>query len=287
MPQERYLDIFVDRPGPGGDAFDSSTKLTAALPVGAVWTTGSPGDKYCRIDSTVAIGRISPEALGRPKFKHSRVRVFCDGALDPADFVSAVGSDVSGDTLPAAATRAPQIALTMGPMSASVIELAGTDDLQIQHAGNGTGQGTVHIVIYDLDEEQLDTADQTRLLSQAINNTADIEVPVSFPADDLRAASGAVYGFPSPVAGTIVRIQTRLGAVLATGDATLTGRIGGVAITGGVVTITEAGSAVGDVDEAVPTAANTVAVGSSVSFLVGGANTANVGATVVVTIRRT
>lgn len=95
-----------------------------------------------------------------------------------------------------------------------------------------------------------------------------------------------VYGFASPVAGTITNIQTRLKAPLTTGDATLTGKIGNTAITGGVITITQSGSAIGDIDSASPSAANTVAVGSNVSFTVGGTNDAAVGATVTVTIRR-
>lgn len=95
-----------------------------------------------------------------------------------------------------------------------------------------------------------------------------------------------VYGAPSPVAGTVTKIQSRLKAPLTTGDATLTGKIGATAITGGALTITQSGSAIGDIDAADPTDANTVAVGSNLSVTVGGTNDAAVGATVVFTIRR-
>ena len=95
-----------------------------------------------------------------------------------------------------------------------------------------------------------------------------------------------VYGIPSPVAGTVVAIRTRLKAPLTTGNATLTAKIGATAITNGVVTITQAGSAIGDIDLASPTAANTVAEGSNLSVTVGGTNDAAVGATVVFSIRR-
>lgn len=95
-----------------------------------------------------------------------------------------------------------------------------------------------------------------------------------------------VYGLPCPVAGTITKVQTRLKAPLTTGDATLTAKIGATGVTNGVVTITQSGSAIGDIDVANPTAANTVSVGSNLSVTVGGTNDAVVGATVVFSILR-
>jgi len=83
-----------------------------------------------------------------------------------------------------------------------------------------------------------------------------------------------VYRFVSQMAGTITSISSILqGAALATGDATLTCAIGAVAITDGVITITQAASAEGDIDTATPSAANVVAVGDDVNVTVGGANT--------------
>lgn len=96
----------------------------------------------------------------------------------------------------------------------------------------------------------------------------------------------AVYGFASPVAGTITKIQSRLKAALTTGDATLTGKIGATGITDGVITITQAASAAGDIDSVTPSAANVVVVGSNVNFTVGGTNDAAVGATITVTFLR-
>lgn len=101
---------------------------------------------------------------------------------------------------------------------------------------------------------------------------------------DLRGAQAQVYGFASPVAGTITNTQTRLKAALATGDAIVTGKIGATGITTGVITIAEASSGAGDIDSAAPTAANVVAVGSNVNFTISGTNTATVGATLTVTI---
>ena len=81
-----------------------------------------------------------------------------------------------------------------------------------------------------------------------------------------------VYRVQSPVAGKVVQIWSITEGVLTTGDATLTGKIGGVAITGGVVTITQSGSAAGDKDYANPSAANDVVVGDELSLTVGGTN---------------
>lgn len=96
-----------------------------------------------------------------------------------------------------------------------------------------------------------------------------------------------VFGLPSPVAGTVEKIWTRLKAPLTTGNATLTAKIGAVSVTSGVVTIEQAASAIGDIDSATPSAAKTVAQGSSLSVTVGGTNDAAVGATVVFVIKRT
>lgn len=100
----------------------------------------------------------------------------------------------------------------------------------------------------------------------------------------LVGADATVLRIVSPVAGTIDAIQSVLNAALATGDATLTGKIGATAITTGVVTITQSGSAAADVDSCAPSAAKTVSVGSVISVTVGGTNTASVTADVMLTI---
>lgn len=106
-----------------------------------------------------------------------------------------------------------------------------------------------------------------------------IHLTVAVPS--LVGADAGVVRLPVPVAGTVTAIRTVLNGALATGDATLTARIGATAITGGVVTIAQAGSAAGVTDAALPTAANAVAAGDALSLTVGGANTASVSATAV------
>ena len=77
----------------------------------------------------------------------------------------------------------------------------------------------------------------------------------------------------APVAGTISKIYSVLiGSALATGDATLTCKINGTSITTGVITVTQAGSAIGDKDSCTPSGLNTVAAGDVLEALVGGTN---------------
>jgi predicted RecA/RadA family phage recombinase len=89
----------------------------------------------------------------------------------------------------------------------------------------------------------------------------------------------------SPVAGDITRLDSvLLGGAVTTNDAVVTGKIGaagaGTPITNGVITITAAGSAIGDKDTASPTAANSVVAGDLIYFTVsgtpGGSRTATV-----------
>lgn len=89
---------------------------------------------------------------------------------------------------------------------------------------------------------------------------------------DLVGATAAIFRMVAPRAGTITKFRSVLNAALATGNATLTLKINGVAVTNGVITITQAGSAAGDVDEATPSAANVVAAGDVISITVGGTN---------------
>lgn len=121
----------------------------------------------------------------------------------------------------------------------------------------------------------------------AANNLSDVSTPATARANiganvglacveigNLVAADATRYGFVAPATIVITKLRSvLLGAALAGGDATLTGKIATVAITNGAITIAEAGSAIGDVDSATPTAANTATVGQFVEALVGGGNT--------------
>lgn len=95
-------------------------------------------------------------------------------------------------------------------------------------------------------------------------------------ATDLLAADAKVYHTVAPIDGIITKMWSILGGSgLATGDATLSAKVGAATVTGGMITITQSGSGIGDVDSATPSANNTVVPGDLVSITVGGSNTAN------------
>ena len=106
------------------------------------------------------------------------------------------------------------------------------------------------------------------------NAPTGVSEAVSLEKISSKAADAEVARFVAPYAGFIKSVRTVLNAALATGDATVTAKIGATAVTGGVVTQTQASSAAGDVDAASPTALNTFAIGDVISLTVGGASTA-------------
>lgn len=91
-----------------------------------------------------------------------------------------------------------------------------------------------------------------------------------------------------PFAGTITNIYSVISGALASVNAVLTATIGGVAVTGGTVTIAFSGSAAGTVDtDATISGANTVAAGDYISIATDGASTNTVKCTVTILISRT
>ena len=90
----------------------------------------------------------------------------------------------------------------------------------------------------------------------------------------------------APDAGEIVKIASVINGTIATADVDFTAKIGGTAVTGGVITATASGSAAGDVDSTVPTAANSVTAGQAIEIETDGASTNTVEAWFTVTIRR-
>jgi hypothetical protein len=78
--------------------------------------------------------------------------------------------------------------------------------------------------------------------------------------------------------GTLLKIKTILNGALATADATVQAKVNGSnagSTTTGLVTITQSGSAAGDVDSASPATTNVALVEDDViSILVGGGSTA-------------
>ena len=107
------------------------------------------------------------------------------------------------------------------------------------------------------------------------------KVHLSLQVPDLAAAASRFA--VSPVAGTVTAVRSVLeGAVDV--DTTLTAKIGGVAVTGGAITIAASGSAAGVVDSASPTAGNAVSAGTAIEIACGGEGAVASAATVVVEI---
>tara|TARA_R110000787_G_scaffold249106_1_gene354704 strand:- start:716 stop:1174 length:459 start_codon:yes stop_codon:yes gene_type:complete len=95
------------------------------------------------------------------------------------------------------------------------------------------------------------------------------------------------YYLATPYAGTITSITSVIDNAFATADCTITARIGTTAVTSGAITITQSGSAAGNVDTATPSGANTLTAGQAVNFVVTGSNSTATACTITVIIRRT
>lgn len=99
------------------------------------------------------------------------------------------------------------------------------------------------------------------------------KVSVPLTLTTIAASGSPAYRCIAPVSGLITKFQSIIEAAIGTGDATLTLSIAGVAVTNGVITVTQSGSAAGDKDEATPTAANYVTAGDELKVVVTGSAT--------------
>lgn len=132
---------------------------------------------------------------------------------------------------------------------------------------NGTNTRSVAGVVVGVDALGVHVCFSEKLLAAYLNGRR-----VFVPVRVATLVGTGVYRQLSIYAGRVVKIWSVIEGVLTTADATLTAKIDGVAITTGVITITQAGSAAGDKDSCVPSAANIVAVGGELSLTVGGTN---------------
>ena len=101
---------------------------------------------------------------------------------------------------------------------------------------------------------------------------------------DISTASSTFV--PVPDGGKVIKIITALQGAIGTANAAITFEIGGVAITGGAITVTQSGSAAGDIDTAEPTAANEVAEDGTIEMITDGASANTVKLNVTFVIRR-
>lgn len=86
---------------------------------------------------------------------------------------------------------------------------------------------------------------------------------------DLSTASSAFVA--SPWRGRIVRYYSCIQNAITTADGSVSLEINGTAVTGSTITVTQSGSAAGDVDSATPTAANYVNEGDTIEIITTGA----------------
>jgi hypothetical protein len=101
---------------------------------------------------------------------------------------------------------------------------------------------------------------------------------------DISTASSTFV--PVPDGGRVVKIITALQGAIGTANAAITFEIGGTAITGGGITVTQSGSAAGDVDTAEPTAANEVSEDGTIEMITDGASSNTIKLVVTFVIRR-
>ena len=101
---------------------------------------------------------------------------------------------------------------------------------------------------------------------------------------DISTASSTFV--PVPDGGRVVKIIPALQGAIGTANAAITFEIGGTAITGGGITVTQSGSAAGDIDTATPTAANRVEEGGSIEMITDGASSNTIKLVVTLVIRR-
>lgn len=128
------------------------------------------------------------------------------------------------------------------------------------YAANGSGGGT------------------WRKITAASIDTASIKnvnlLSLEFIIDKINTAKS--HFLVVPFAGDITKIYSVLDQAIAGGDVLLTPKIDGTVITNGDITITQSGSAGGDVDSSTPSAANTLTAGQALEVVCdGGTSTAD------------
>jgi hypothetical protein len=101
---------------------------------------------------------------------------------------------------------------------------------------------------------------------------------------DISTAGSTFVAVPD--VGNIVKIYTSIKNAITSADAAITFEIGGTAVTNGAITVTQAGSAAGDVDSSTPSAANRVEEGGSIEIISDGASATACEMIVTFVIRR-
>jgi hypothetical protein len=137
----------------------------------------------------------------------------------------------------------------------------------------GAGRSVAGIVV-DVDDAGVWVASGSVEGGPAIALAGGATNLIHFRIEDAVSANALVHRYVHRgPAATISSISTTIDRALTGGNMTLTAAINGVAVTTGAVTITQAGSAAGDIDTVLPTALNDLVEGDVVTFTVGGTQT--------------
>ena len=99
------------------------------------------------------------------------------------------------------------------------------------------------------------------------------------------SAAGSTF-VPVPDGGKVIKIITSIANAISSANAALTWEIGGTAMTGSAITVTQSGSAAGDVETSEPTAANDVADGGTIEMISDGGSSTACECVVTFVIRR-
>ena len=129
------------------------------------------------------------------------------------------------------------------------------------------------------------TTDTVLHASSGVNAWKFQEFALNLHIADL--VTNTTYYLATPYAGTITSITSVIDNAFTTADCVITAKIGTTAVTSGVLTITQSGSAAGDVDTVSPSGANTLTANQAVNFVVTGSNTTATACTITVILRRT
>ena len=113
-----------------------------------------------------------------------------------------------------------------------------------------------------------------------------LNTTLNFYIADVSTAGQIYVPIPIGFDGEVVEVRTALNGAIGTADVDLTLKVGGTAMTNGVVTIAFTGSAAGDVDSAFPSGANAVAVGDAIEIETDGASTNTIEVFGTLVIRR-
>jgi hypothetical protein len=192
----------------------------------------------------------------------TKITTYLGGAITVGD--SALTFDIGGVAITNSAITVATAGSALGVIDTSsptaARTLAAGDILTATTDGNSTTAQPLYIV-YEVTASAV-----------AIDNAVYLTTTMTDISTDGAAGIAGTAWVVSPIAGVITSIRSVLYGAIGTADSVVTGSIGGVAITNGVLTVATAASAAGDVDTVSPTAARTVTAGQAIKFTSDGAS---------------